>query len=599
MSRHVTHDGRGALEVRFPFDRSLVDLIKTLPQRRWNASDRFWSVPEADVVGLVELIHDREFTFDEPTRKLYESLGGSLELVGAAPAARAARGPALPGLFDDEAVEPEAQPAGDADDLTVSRLNERVRRVIEGAFPSTVWVVGEISGFNKNAHKRHVSFDLAERTDGGDAVSRVSTTLFDRTRKEIERELEQAGTPFALEDEIQVRMQVRVELYVPWGLYRVVVEGIDINYTLGEAARRREEIVRRLTAEGLAQRNTSLPLPALPLNVALVTSLGSDAYNDVLRTLDESGFAFRVTAHGARVQGHATEPSVLNALDWIRQRAERFDLLLICRGGGSRTDLGWFDSEPLGRAVAQFPLPVVVGIGHEQDTSVLDAFARSCKTPTAAAGLAVEAVRRSATSVEQTAEGILETAAQSIVEHRARQLERGRRLDRATRGRIQQERTQLLNRRERTVVAARRMLVAAHDQLTRLADRIPRAAGAELQRARSGLSASLRSILSAARRDVESCAARIETLGRRTSPAAQRMLRSERERLLARDQRLRLVRPERVLERGYSILNLADGALLTDADAAPDGAKIRARLQRGTLDLVSRGPAPPSDEDHR
>src|SRR5262249_3678400 len=150
---------------------------------------------------------------------------------------------------------------------------------------------------------------------------------------------------------------------------------------------------RRLTERGLVGRNTSLPFPDLPLRVGLVTSLGSDAFNDVLRTLQESGFAFDVTAHGARVQGRLTEPSVLNALDWVRKRAESFDVVLICRGGGSRTDLSWFDSEQLGAAVATFPVPVVVGIGHEQDLSVLDFVGFRRKTPTAAAAYLVERVQ--------------------------------------------------------------------------------------------------------------------------------------------------------------------------------------------------------------
>jgi len=193
-----------------------------------------------------------------------------------------------------------------------------------------------------------------------------------------------------------------------------VVEELDVHYTLGEAARRREEIVRRLTEQGLLGLNTSLPLAALPLRVGLVTSLGSDAYNDVLRTLEESGFAFRVLAHGARVQGHATEPSVLNALDTLRRHADALDVVLICRGGGSRTDLAWFDSETLGRAVAEFPLPVIVGIGHEQDRSVLDEVGRRCKTPTAAAALLVETVRAGLDAIETAASGLLDLAARRV-----------------------------------------------------------------------------------------------------------------------------------------------------------------------------------------
>jgi len=325
MSREVRHDGAGALQVRFPFDRALVDLIKTLTHRRWNAAERFWWVPDIDVVELVDLLEPQRFRFDAATRALYHEFGGKLPL---------------------EDAEAAPAPPADTDDYTVSRLNEQVKRVIEAAFPQAVWLVGEISGFNRSAHKRHVSFQLAEKADDGKTVSKLDATLFGDTRHAIERTLAQAGEPFRIEDEVTVRIRVRVELYVPWGSYRVVVEDLDVNYTLGEAARRREEVIRRLTEAGLIGVNSALPMPALPLRVGLVTSIGSDAYNDVLRTLQESGYAFRVVAHGARVQGHATEPSVLNALDAFRARADELDVVLICRGGGSRTTR-WTRFEPV------------------------------------------------------------------------------------------------------------------------------------------------------------------------------------------------------------------------------------------------------------
>ena len=401
MSRRVEHDGQRTLQIRFPFDRALVDRIKSLPNRRWNASDKFWFVPENDVVLVVDLLADDGFEFDEATRGLYAALGGSRVLGESARRSALATASDLP-LF--AGTEPELEPTATSQttDLSVGVLNARVKDLLAGAFPAPVWLVGEISGFNKSVHRKHIGFELIERTETGGSVSKVSAILFDSTRQEIERQLSEAGDPFHLEDEISVRFEVRVDLHVPWGQYRVVIERLDVHYTLGEAARRREEIVHRLTVAGLHEINRSLELPALPLRVGLITSLGSDAYNDVLRSLSESGYAFEVMVHGARVQGQSTEPSVLNALDWFAERSDRFDAILICRGGGSRTDLVWFDTERLGRAVALFPLPVIVGIGHEQDRSVLDAVARSCKTPTAAAGLLVEQTARALARTEDT-----------------------------------------------------------------------------------------------------------------------------------------------------------------------------------------------------
>ena len=583
MSRRVTHDGQGNLEVRFPFDRALVDRVKSLPHRRWNGTARCWIVPDIDAVALVDLLLPERFGFDEATRNLYAGMGGTAVLDQVTPAQK---GPVLPGLFDSPGDKPAAQPP---DEYTVSRLNERVRSVIESAFPGTVWVVGEISGFDKNAHRRHISFELAERTDSGSTVSKIPATLFESTRHEIDRGLGAAGDPFRLQDEIAVRLRVRVELYVPWGQYRVVVEELDVNYTLGEAARRREEIVRHLTEAGLVGRNSALPVPSLPLRVGLVTSLGSDACNDVLRTLQESGFAFQITVHGARVQGKATEPSVLNALDWFGRRAGRFDALLVCRGGGSRTDLMWFDSEPLGRAVARFPLPVIVGIGHEQDQSVLDAVGRSCKTPTAAAALLVQTVAESLDRLEAAGLAVLTAAGRKLRDESQRRLERTSRLVLLARHLLQAERGALLHRRRRAVTGAGTLLAGARRLVAGWSFSIPRQAWRELEREKIALAGRLRGMVQGARRELAVERDRLGRVGNALTPGCTRLVAREEERMAGREQRLRLVDPRSVLERGYALLRVENGEVLTRAGQAPEGTMVQARLKSGSLRLRSEG----------
>jgi len=567
VSRQVTHDGYGALQIRFAFDRRLVDLVKSLSSRRWNPTEKFWWVPESDVVPVVDLLHPEGFALCEATRRLYREHGGMLVLDGE----RAERARSvLPGLFDGERSDSSAttSAAGSSADFTVSRLNLEVQAALAAAFPAPIWLVGEISGFNKSAHKRIVSFHLVERDGHHKAVAEVSATLFEDIRRQIERQLRAAGDPFRLEDEVTIRMRGRVELYVPWGSYRVIVEDLDLGYTVGEAARRREEILRKLTLEGIIERNRSLPFPPLPLDVALVTSLGSDAYNDVLRTLQESGFAFRVTVHGARVQGRLTEPSILNALDWIRERAGEFHVVLICRGGGSRSDLAWFDSEPLARAVATFPIPVVVGIGHEQDYSALDFVGWRSKTPTAAAGLLVERVGAAEESVEAIAAAVLERCGLILHEERSDALSRGRRLVVAIRALVDRERAELDHRRRRTVRGAGTLLRTARTEVSRRATSVPRAAGFLLGRSLVLLNEAARQLV----------------------PRSLRRAATEAERTETRARRLYLVDPRRVVERGYSILRSGDGALLTDPERAPAGTHVRAEMKRGSLRLRSEGP---------
>jgi exodeoxyribonuclease VII large subunit len=512
--------------VSFPFDRRLVDLLKSLPRRRWQAADKVWAIPDADVVLLVDLLQPEGFAFDDEARTRYAEAGGR----------RAMRPAATP------AASIEGEGVGD---WTVGRLNREVKAALAAAFPNSIWLVGEISGFNRSRHKRHVGFSLIERDTAGEQVFQVQAILFEGVRREIERKLSAAGSPFALEDEIEVRVQARVDLYDAWGSYRVEIEDLDVAFTLGEAARRREEIVRKLQAAGLLERNSALALPELPLRVGLVTSLSSDAYHDVLRTLGESGFAFRVTAHGARVQGRATESSVLNALDWFSARQAHFDVILICRGGGSRTDLAWFDSEALGRAVALFPIPIVAGIGHEQDVSVLDHVARRAKTPTAAASLLVERVGLALRRVEETGVTILDEARSLLA-------------------------TESRNRRDAAL-------------------RLARATVRCVESARAALHAAARQLGQGARRDLAAEGRRVRDAAAGLAPRAARAASLEGERLAARMRRLHLVDPRRVVERGYAVLRGETGRVVVDAAQAPQGARVTAELRSGTIVLTSEG----------
>ena len=532
MPNRKVYEKEGILHIQFEYDPRLVDLVRGLPERRWNRSSRTWTVPARYVVTVVDLLREEGFSFDEATLRLYEE-----------------------------------ERARDSAGLTVSQLNLQVRNALQAAFPGPVWVVGEILGFGKNAHKEVVDFLLAERSDDGSIVAEVTAVLFPEARAFIEGKLARAGSPFRLEDEIKVRMLVQVDLKVDWGQYRVIVQDLDIDYTLGEVARRKEEIIRKLAREGLLERNRSLAFPALPLRVGLITSLGSDAENDVLKTLRESGFAFRVVVHGARVQGPHTEASVLNALDWFRERVHEFDVILICRGGGSRTDLAWFDSEALGRAVATFPIPVVIGIGHEQDFSVLDYVGWRAKTPTAAAQLLVQRVRETLQGLEDSLVRVLQRAEAQLSEARQQQGERTRRL----------------------LQAVGHALRAAERDLSRLSRALPRAVGLALGGQRSHLSGAQARLLRATARGLGDSRGRLAELSRRIAPLATALVAREREHLVAREKRLRALDPRRVVERGYAILRLPGGGIVVDPAQAPVGTRLVAEIREGLLRLLSEG----------
>lgn len=542
------------LHIHFDYDPRLVQLVRALPESRFDRERRFWRVPKDHVISVVELLQNEGFSFDEATQRLYWERKAS------------------------------------AQDLTVSALNALARAALTQAFPTPIWVVGEILGYDKNAHKERVEFHLVERREGK-IIAQVEAILFPEERDLIEGKLAQAGWPFRLQDEITVRVLAQVDLWVREGLYRLIVRDLDIHYTLGEAARRREEILRKLAKEGILERNRSLPFPLLPLRVGLITSLGSDAQNDVLNTLKASGFAFQVTVHGARVQGHFTEPSVLNALDWFRARVDQFDVILICRGGGSRADLAWFDSEALARAVALFPIPVIVGIGHEEDRCVLDEIGWRPKpaTPSGAAKLLVQRVQETLDRLEQTMTEVLGLAEAMVFEARREVEEKARRVVRESQGRLTQEREKLRERRRRLVLATGVRLRSAKDHVQRVVRGLPRAVGAILGGERARLAGATARLGRGTARELGQAKTSLATRKARILALAAVRLDQARERLQAREDRLRALDPKRVVERGFAILRLSSGKVVTDPAQAPAGTPLLAELRHGILRLLSQG----------
>ncbi|MDP8987814.1 MAG: exodeoxyribonuclease VII large subunit, partial [Actinomycetota bacterium] len=270
----------------------------------------------------------------------------------------------------------------------VGELTASIQRAVARAFPAEVWVRGEINGLRSAGANGHLYFSLSERNSRRGPTSTLNVALFRQDRQRVERQLRD-WPEFRLADGLEVRIRGRVQY--SYGRVSVVMSAVDPVHTLGRLAAARDRVLRTLAADGLLGTNAALPLPLVPLHVGLVTSAGSAACEDVLGELAASGAGFRVSVADARVQGTEAEASLLRALTAVA--GLRPDVVLLVRGGGSRTDLSTFDGERLARAIAAMPVPVLTGIGHEIDTSVADEVAHtSCKTPTACAAELVERV---------------------------------------------------------------------------------------------------------------------------------------------------------------------------------------------------------------
>ena len=271
--------------------------------------------------------------------------------------------------------------------LSLLELNARIRGVLTKAFPETYWVRAEMSDVRVNASSGHCYLEFVEKNAiSGQLVAKMRGSIWAKTFRMLKPYFEmETGQVFT--SGLKVLVRVSVEFHELYGMSLNVVD-IDPAYTLGDMVRKRMEIIRQLQEEGVFTLNKELPFPTLPRRVAIVTSPTAAGYEDFLNQLEHNraGFPFYTKLFPALMQGDRTEVSVIAALDRIYAYRELFDVVVIIRGGGATSDLNSFDSYLLAANCAQFPLPIITGIGHERDDTVVDMVAHTrMKTPTAVA----------------------------------------------------------------------------------------------------------------------------------------------------------------------------------------------------------------------
>lgn len=284
--------------------------------------------------------------------------------------------------------------------LTVVELLDALDEAVSAAVPGPVWVRGEVSGLQRTS-RGAVFFRLVDPELPDHAIDVAASG---RLMRAVEHALDAAGVG-ALRSGIEVRVKGTVGLRRSRSLVQLSLLEVDPEFTAGRLALDRDEVIRRLAADGSLAMNGALELPLVPLRIGLITSRGSAAHADFLDHLTRPGYRFSVRAVQAAMQGEGAVSNVVNGLR--RLATEALDVAVLIRGGGSKLDLATFDAEDVGRAVAAMPVPVITGIGHETDRSVADeAAAVPLKTPTAAAEWIVGRVAEYA--------GRLETARRSI-----------------------------------------------------------------------------------------------------------------------------------------------------------------------------------------
>ena len=429
--------------------------------------------------------------------------------------------------------------------LTLLELNSLVKEVVELSLPNEYWVEAELS--EAREVRGHCYMQLIQKDERSNTpVAQAPAKCWKSSWMLIQPHFERV-TGQRLCAGLKVLLKVYAQFHENYGFSWIVTD-IDPTYTMGDMARRRQEIIRALKAQGIFDLNRELPLPQFAQRIAVISSEQAAGYGDFLNQLvrNKYGFQFDIELFPAIMQGEQVESTVIAALNEIYRKQTQtqlpFDCVVIIRGGGAVADLSGFDTLPLAENVANFPIPVITGIGHDRDESVLDMVAHTAvKTPTAAADILIDNLKHTNDRISDARERIINTT-----------------------NRILQMQHLRLSRLTQAIPALFTLATTQQTaRLNRLTDRMTTAAGQ----------------LTTERRH------RLDILEQTLLPIVNSKLMQQRHRLQLITQRIEAVNPERLLARGYSI-TLHKGKVLSSTSHIQPGDTIETRLQQGRFSAV-------------
>ncbi|MBQ6746292.1 MAG: exodeoxyribonuclease VII large subunit [Bacteroidaceae bacterium] len=424
--------------------------------------------------------------------------------------------------------------------ITLYELNELVKQTLELGMPDTYWVQAELSEVRVNSGHCYVEFVQKDRRSNS-LVAKARGVIWRNVYAALKPYFEQTtGQLFTAG--IKVQVEVSVSFHELYG-YSLTVTDIDPSYTMGDMARKRQEILRQLQEEGVLELNKELEMPMLPQRIAVISSATAAGYGDFSNQLSNNarGFYFHTELFPAIMQGDGVEQSILQALDDIYAREQEFDVVVIIRGGGATSDLTGFDTYNLAAAVAQFPLPVITGIGHERDDTVIDMVSHTrVKTPTAAAEFLIGRMQEAADELAFLAQRLNKGVSLLIYESKESLLRLQTRIPAKAMQRVADGKLYLQN-------AKHRILQGAMTQVSRQRQALP----------------PLQLLLQMAIPQVEKCRYQLMLLRQKVVDAS----------------------PDKLLTKGYSI-TLKNGKVVKDANLLKTGDEIVTRLKQGEITSI-------------
>lgn len=401
--------------------------------------------------------------------------------------------------------------------ISLFELNQLIRNTLNEELGNPFWIVAEIMEMHVN-RSGHCYLELVEKTPEGDSIrARAKGTIWANQFSMLKPFFE-TSTGIKLNSGIKILFRATVEFHELYGLSLNITD-LDPAYTLGDLARKKQEVIRRLNEEGVFDMNKELPLPLVPQRIAIISSITAAGYGDFTDTLDENnfGYRFRTVLFPSILQGDQAVTSIINAFEAIYARESEFDCVALIRGGGSQSDLECYNQYDLAYHITQFPLPVLTGIGHERDESVCDMVAaKQLKTPTAVAEFLIDRMLSFEMLLNTLSEKIQNSVKLAVRENLLR-----------------------INQLENSIVNNSRYFVRIHSE-------------------------------------------RISNSGRTLSKEVRSFLMREKEKIISYNRIIELVHPDTILARGYSITRI-NGQVVKKLKSLSAGQKLETLIKEGTI----------------
>jgi len=470
--------------------------------------------------------------------------------------------------------------------LSLFELQRQVKGSLDDTFSMPVWVKAEISEMTVN-RSGHCYLDLIETESGTDTViARCRATIWSYTFRMLKPYFETTSGQ-AFSEGLKVLLQAKVEYHEVFG-FSLNVRDIDPVYTLGDLARQRREIIRRLQDDGVYEMNKELELPMVPQRIAIISSPTAAGLQDFLDQLHNNlhQFVFYTKLFPAVMQGNEAPRSIMNALDLIFKYEEMFDAVVIIRGGGAQIDLACFDQYELAFNVAQFPLPVITGIGHDKDDTVIDMVAHTrMKTPTAVAEFLISGALQFSQQLTELENHFIELVNEQLEENKNRLNNAADQLNQlvnqmivAQQNRLKIAQIQLANRTEAFLKGQqselKQLTIGAKNKTNRFVTRQTHL----LNQSGNKLNFAFREQMLKSKNQLNQFQYLIKIRSIET-------IRAEKKNLNSIQEKLRLVDPQNILKRGYS-LTMLNGKIVKSVNQIKIGDQLETRLNDGTVESI-------------